>query len=54
MSVPTSDGHGPITGVREGMRVVDVTGDEVGTVQEVRLGDSGAVTAGEQDTGAAG
>lgn len=38
---------GPISAVREGMRVVDASGQEVGRVDAVRLGDQEAVT----DTG---
>lgn len=34
----------PISRVTEGMTVLDVEGAEVGTVEEVRLGDPGAVT----------
>ena len=45
--------EGPIGAVREGMRVVDVEGEDVGTVKEVRMSDPGAVTAGpvDSDTG---
>lgn len=35
---------GPITGVREGMKVVDAAGDDIGTVRQVRMGDPDAVT----------
>jgi hypothetical protein len=51
MSVPTSDQQGPITGVREDMRVVDASGEEVGTVQEVSFGDPGAVMSEGQEVG---
>lgn len=51
MSVPTSDGQGPIARVREGMQVVDSAGDEIGTVEEVRMGDAGAVTTEGQGSG---
>ncbi len=34
----------PISRVHEGMRVVDATGDEVGKVQFVRMGDPEAIT----------
>lgn len=42
---------GPISEVREGMAVLDASGDEVGTVAEVRLGDPGATTSAGQGTG---
>lgn len=38
---------GPISLVREGMRVVDAGGQEIGKVDEVRMGDPGSVTARE-------
>jgi hypothetical protein len=38
---------GPISLVREGMRVVDVNGAEVGKVDDLRMGDAGAATARE-------
>ena len=38
---------GPISLVRDGMRVVDANGAEVGKVDEVRMGDAGAATARE-------
>jgi len=46
----TSSG-GPIAEVREGMQVVDVDGEEVGSVEEIRMSDPGAVTAQGQGTG---
>lgn len=39
----------PITAVREGMRVVDADGDEVGTVDQVQLGDPEATTTQGED-----
>ncbi|GIG36308.1 hypothetical protein [Cellulomonas pakistanensis] len=53
MSIPTSD-QGPIASAQEGMRVVDASGDEVGTVREVSFGDPGAVTSEGQRTGGTG
>lgn len=47
----TNDQQGPIAQVREGMRVVDSTGEVVGSVRGVRMGDPGAVTAAGQGTG---
>lgn len=38
---------GPISLVTNGMRVVDAEGNEIGKVDEVRMGDPGAVTARE-------
>jgi hypothetical protein len=35
---------GPIVGVREGMKVLDANGDDVGSVRRVRMGDPEAVT----------
>lgn len=35
---------GPIDRVREGMTVMDRDGEKVGTVEDVRMGDPGAVT----------
>ncbi|WP_155373590.1 hypothetical protein [Catellatospora vulcania] len=43
--VPGIDDPGPIGAVREGMRVVDSTGAELGTVQDVKIGDEAALTA---------
>lgn len=46
--------EGPIRHVTEGMTVVDVDGETVGTVEAVRMGDAGAVTAagqGREDAG---
>ena len=40
-----ADGTGTLAAVRNGMTVVDVTGEEVGTVEHVKLGDPAAVTA---------
>jgi hypothetical protein len=41
---------GPITKVREGMRAVDASGKEIGTVELVKLGDPEAVTTQGQQT----
>lgn len=50
----TSD-DGPIGEVREGMRVVDVDGEELGSVEEVRMSDPDVVTSqGQGDVGAGG
>lgn len=43
--VPGIDEPGPIGAVREGMTVLDSTGAELGKVQDVKIGDSAAVTA---------
>jgi hypothetical protein len=40
------DAAGPITNVREGMTVRDVTGQELGTVEYVKMGNPDAATAG--------
>jgi hypothetical protein len=49
MTKPAPEHVGPIELVREGMRVVDAAGDEVGRVRFVKLGDPEAVTTqGEQ------
>lgn len=49
------DTQGPIAQVREGMKVVDADGDEVGKVASVRMGDPEAVTAqGEEPPGEGG
>ena len=45
---------GPISAVREGMRVVDSSGEDVGTVAEVRMSDPGSVTSQGQATDADG
>ena len=46
---------GPITHVRPGMDVVDVAGDKVGTVEDVRMSDEGVATAeGQEGAGSAG
>ena len=37
-------GSEPISRVREGMRVVDASGDEIGRVQYVQMGDPQAIT----------
>lgn len=37
--------------VRTGMRVVDASGEEVGTVDDLKMGDPGAVTAAGQTSG---
>lgn len=47
----TEDGNHRLGGVREGMRVVDSDGEEVGTVAEVQMGDPQAVTAEGQASG---
>ena len=44
MSVSGISDPGPLAQVREGMRVVDTSGDEVGVVKDVRMGDKEAVT----------
>jgi hypothetical protein len=44
--------EGPIVDVSEGMRVVDRRGEDVGTVEAVRMGDPEAVTPRGQDVGA--
>lgn len=51
MTVPVNDDQGPIAAVHAGMTVVDSDGEEIGTVEDVRMGDDG-VTAGRQDRGA--
>lgn len=38
------DEAGPIRDVREGMRVIDAAGEDVGTVAEVKMGDPDAAT----------
>ena len=48
------DDPGPIAHVREGMKVVDVEGHEVGKVGFVRMGDPDAVTARGQEAGGGG
>lgn len=51
-SIPGSTEPGPVREVREGMHVLDVDGEDVGTVAEVRMGDSQAVTGeGQQGSG---
>lgn len=42
---------GPITLVREGMTVFDAAGEEIGTVDQVQMGDPSAVTTMGQDAG---
>ena len=44
MTVPGTSDPGPLSQVRQGMRVVDSRGDEVGLVETVRMGDREAVT----------
>lgn len=44
-------GSNPLRDVREGMRVVDSTGSDVGTVREVRMADPQAVTTAGQGLG---
>jgi hypothetical protein len=39
-------GERPMERIREGMRVVDAAGEEIGTVEFVQMGDSQAVTLG--------
>jgi hypothetical protein len=53
MTVPVNDDQGPIAAVYAGMKVVDSDGEEVGTVEDVHMGDAG-VTPGSapQDRGA--
>jgi hypothetical protein len=41
--------EGPIALVREGMRVIDSAGEEIGTVELVKMGDPEAVTAEGED-----
>ena len=43
--------QGPIAEVREGMRVVDADGEEVGSVELVKMGDPVAATSQGQDPG---
>lgn len=43
-------GSEPIAMVREGMKVVDMAGDDIGTVRRVRMGDPQAVTTEGQET----
>ncbi len=51
-SIPGSTDPGPVREVREGVRVVDVAGEDVGTVAEVTMGDAQAVTGeGQQGSG---
>ncbi len=47
-SRPSTDqaGLGPIERVREGMRVIDAAGDDIGAVEFVKMGDPGAATVG--------
>lgn len=45
---------GPITRVREGMRVVDANGDDLGTVEDVKMGDPTAVTTVGEEPGGGG
>ena len=52
--VDTTSSGGPIAAVREGMQVVDVNGETVGTVSDVRMSDPGAVTAEGQGSGSTG
>lgn len=46
--------EGPIAAVHEGMRVVDRRGEDVGTVEAVRMGDPEAVTPTGQEVGTRG
>ncbi len=48
------DGADRLSDVREGMTVVDALGEELGTVAEVRMGDSEAVTTAGQEPGPSG
>ena len=41
---PGSTDPGPVRKGREGLRIVDVDGEDVGTVAQVQMGDSHAVT----------
>lgn len=47
-------GQGSIEQVQEGMRVIDSAGEEIGTVELVRMGDPGAVTVEGEDEGSGG
>lgn len=47
----SSEQRQPIAGAVEGMRVVDRDGVEVGTVEQVKMGDPGAVTTQGQRAG---
>lgn len=40
-----SDANGPITQAREGMRVIDASGDDLGKVDQVHMGDPAAASA---------
>ena len=53
MASMTSSG-GPISEVRDGMRVVDSAGQDVGSVEEVRMSDPGSTTPAGQGTGDSG
>lgn len=52
-SADTVEG-GPIAQAREGMRVVDAAGEELGTVGTVKMGDPSAITAMGEETGGGG
>lgn len=52
MTSETTRGPGGVSHVRDGMTVLDVDGEEIGTVVEVHMGDPDAVTADGQDFGA--
>ncbi|MFC8922840.1 hypothetical protein [Cellulosimicrobium sp. NPDC057127] len=53
MTVPVNDDQGPIAAAHAGMTVVDSSGEEVGTVEDVRMGDGGVTTGSQpQDRGA--
>ena len=45
------NGHALIANVAEGMHVIDSTGTDLGTVEEVKMGEPGAATAQGQHTG---
>ncbi|NED97385.1 hypothetical protein G1H11_18980 [Phytoactinopolyspora alkaliphila] len=48
---PGDTGTERMAAAREGMPVLDVTGEEIGTVQEMKLGDPEAVTGAGQEAG---
>lgn len=51
-SIPGSTDPGPVREVREGMQVLDVDGQDVGTVAQVQMGDAQAATGeGQQGSG---
>ena len=44
--VMRAPGESPMARIREGMRVIDATGEEIGTVEVVRMGDPQAMSLG--------